>query len=307
MAALESDKTDPLYLQLKSGEDEEGWPLLTRKPQKIQLSEKRHHTFAVTVGSGRRLFKNRMTSSLMSSSPSTPRQQIRLVTDDSGKLSVVAVKTPTQERKRAFKKRKGQAAATSGVSVNNRGVTQRQQASTLFCCKPCNKRYKNRSGLTYHLDRCKYQTPPGKENIHCICGNVSQNGQTLVCCQTCQSWLHRSCVGLKDKGDDAKYTCPRCPAAAQTTEQQLQHFPIMDGGADQQQLLWSAAMLEGYNSPWSMPDIPSILFSDPLSMPDEDYGLMTPTSNASLSDTPIPQQDSCWFDFADFDNDFTCD
>jgi hypothetical protein len=50
-----------------------------------------------------------------------------------------------------------------------------------------------------------------------MCGKLSQDDQDCICCDECDSWYHRSCVGLEDEklwaeltSEDSKYSCPLC-------------------------------------------------------------------------------------------------
>ena len=100
IAALEANdngRNDPLYAQLKT-ESDDSWPFTMMMRQKITLSHKRHQsTLPVTVGNGKNLtFQPRQRRAPGSSAATTSLgNHVRLVTDDSGKLSVAVTPPPS--------------------------------------------------------------------------------------------------------------------------------------------------------------------------------------------------------------------
>eukprot|EP00835_Amoeboradix_gromovi_P006086 NODE_656_length_5493_cov_0.311828.p4 type:complete len:209 gc:universal NODE_656_length_5493_cov_0.311828:3535-2909(-) len=49
------------------------------------------------------------------------------------------------------------------------------------------------------------------QNIACICDQqVELNGETMIQCELCSSWIHCSCVGLDSNFLPSEYFCSRC-------------------------------------------------------------------------------------------------
>lgn len=106
-----------------------------------------------------------------------------------------------------------------------------------FMCEPCNKKYKTRNGLNYHLERCKFllsqaaaaaaaaatATPSIVSNviIKCICSHPTDDTNTMIECIECQTWLHLKCAAAHDDGytNESTYCCPRCLPAEVTTSE----------------------------------------------------------------------------------------
>lgn len=89
----------------------------------------------------------------------------------------------------------------------------------MYVCEPCHKKYKNRNGLGYHLQRCKYrvkeESEEGSNNseesvINCICTQNTDEHGTMVQCDKCQVWLHSECVGLTEDALDELFYCGKC-------------------------------------------------------------------------------------------------
>lgn len=57
-----------------------------------------------------------------------------------------------------------------------------------------------------------------EERVFCsVCGKFTQDNEDCICCDECDSWYHRCCVGLEDEklwddltSEDSKYSCPLC-------------------------------------------------------------------------------------------------
>ncbi|KAI8885600.1 hypothetical protein K501DRAFT_331778 [Backusella circina FSU 941] len=84
-----------------------------------------------------------------------------------------------------------------------------------FICEPCNKKYKNRNGLAYHQERCKYRKEQQRQqqddnNIHCICLFPTAVTKPLVECKKCNTFLHQNCLGCEVQLQVEDYCCPRC-------------------------------------------------------------------------------------------------
>lgn len=108
IAALEANddgRNDPLYAQLKT-ESDDSWPFTMMMRQKITLSHKRHQsTLPVTVGNGKNLTfqpRQRRAPGSSAAAATSLRNYVRLVTDDSGKLSVAVTPpaSPANSKKR---------------------------------------------------------------------------------------------------------------------------------------------------------------------------------------------------------------
>jgi hypothetical protein len=110
---------------------------------------------------------------------------------------------------------------TTNNNINNNINTNQRQ----FICKPCNKKYKNRNGLAYHQERCKYRKDQqqrqdesqetkhdnnNNDNIQCICLFPTAVTKPLVECQKCNTFLHQNCLGCEVQLQLDDYCCPRC-------------------------------------------------------------------------------------------------
>ncbi|KAK4518749.1 uncharacterized protein ATC70_008971 [Mucor velutinosus] len=133
--------------------------------------------------------------------------------------------TPKQKRV-TTPKRRSAAADVVPVTLSD--------GSSFYVCEPCNKKYKNRNGLAYHMERCKYtdksklpshqpplqqqqeqdpQSQPESTSHHAVCCQQQQlEHATLIQCDTCHSHLHADCVGLSDDVLEESFYCPTCKA-----------------------------------------------------------------------------------------------
>lgn len=147
----------------------------------------------------------------------------------------------------------------------------------------------------YHLQRCK-------ATIHCICDQQDIE-KPMVLCDTCDCWFHTACVDITTQ---ESFSCPRCSPPTIKMEQQ-QTTPVLVPSTDMQDPNWWPILpVTEDASPWNLSDLPpSLLFSDPLTLPEEEIGLMTPSS--IVTNPQQDQSDTGWFEFANFDDDFTCE
>jgi hypothetical protein len=137
-------------------------------------------------------------------------------------------KTPNSRKKKSSKttamkpkrvttpKRRSAAADVIPVTLSD--------GSCVYVCEPCNKKYKNRNGLAYHMERCKNTKKPTQDNQHtgkeanqsqesiinCICSQKNDEAMTMVQCDKCRTWLHSECVGLSEDALEDSYYCARC-------------------------------------------------------------------------------------------------
>ncbi|ORE22744.1 hypothetical protein BCV71DRAFT_285116 [Rhizopus microsporus] len=89
-------------------------------------------------------------------------------------------KTPNTPRKRTIL----DAPTVITPDGKNKAKTKTKEANVFlgkryFLCEPCNKKYKNRNGLTYHLERCKNNGPYTKEEDE-LQSQQSQQSQSTV-------------------------------------------------------------------------------------------------------------------------------
>jgi hypothetical protein len=136
--------------------------------------------------------------------------------------------TPKQKRV-ATPKRRSAAADVVPITLSD--------GSSFYFCEPCNKKYKNRNGLAYHMERCKnsdkskqssQQQPKTQQqqqqqqeqreqqqqtesNSYAVCcQQQSLENTPMIQCDTCRSWLHSDCVGLSEDYLEDSFYCPEC-------------------------------------------------------------------------------------------------
>ncbi|KAL0092413.1 hypothetical protein J3Q64DRAFT_1718865 [Phycomyces blakesleeanus] len=220
-----ADTVNPLTEQHQSG-----W----FSPFPIKLSSKRSQSCSLSVvGNGRRLFGTRNTgrkkrtgfrmADVLDRRRATPCMKITntsLLTSNPEKVPKDRkTRTPKLIKKKlcTTPKRRTPAVNVSPVIV--------EDGTRKFVCEPCNKRYKNRNGLTYHLDRCKSRSAilvkqeiEEEKNaiIMCICDNAKEDRGMMIQCDQCRVWLHMDCTGLNEGALDDIYSCPRCANSADT-------------------------------------------------------------------------------------------
>ncbi|ORY91159.1 hypothetical protein BCR43DRAFT_498602 [Syncephalastrum racemosum] len=190
LAALEeSGDHSNLYAHLKADTCEnETWPIELKRPP-IKLPTKRAHSPLITVGNGRNMFTR-------------PKHHRRR------KYNKRRILTPASDSSPTTMKRTGPVLRKQRMSTTTMSPTRLDDGSTVYLCEPCNKRYKNRNGLAYHIKRCKFAE---EETVYCShCSASNDEGGTMVQCDDCLGWLHLSCLGLQETDLDETYTCARC-------------------------------------------------------------------------------------------------
>ncbi|KAI9247390.1 hypothetical protein EDC94DRAFT_664603 [Helicostylum pulchrum] len=176
-------------------------------PCVIKLNQRKQHKSSLSVvGNGKNLF-----------SRNDPAKSVAPVSEN--------INATDTKRKRRRKKSHN---TPNPVKVTRRSKKRSAAAdippvtlsdgSTVYVCEPCHKKYKNRNGLSYHLQRCKYRTKEEKEGsglqeesvINCICTQNTDEHGTMVQCDKCQIWLHSECVGLTEDALDDAFHCASC-------------------------------------------------------------------------------------------------
>ncbi|ORY97849.1 hypothetical protein BCR43DRAFT_490461 [Syncephalastrum racemosum] len=204
----------------------------------VRLSSKRHHASAIVVGSSRNLkFPPDNSNALQQKrrrrlGPSAEEKlKIALVENPQGKLSVTFAPSsharPRNRKVNPSKPRRTQ----NPVAL---APIQQEDGSKVYVCEPCNKKYKNRNGLQYHLERCKFRSSNtiteedddethasdklnsssddnSQVDVNCVCDNPHENRGHLMQCEECKMWLHLNCV-------DSVFRCPRCRAKRRDQE-----------------------------------------------------------------------------------------
>ncbi|GAA5807324.1 hypothetical protein MFLAVUS_000682 [Mucor flavus] len=189
---------------------------------------------------------------------------------------------------------------------------------TQFICEPCNKKYKTRNGLAYHLERCKYKSIESKVIIKCICQDdtTTNDSSTMIECVACNTWLHLRCVGSVT--NEANYRCIRCtkedhsskiiklselyPKVKEDTTEY--HYISLFTDEPRNTFFEDGLTPSADFSDWQT-ETPCLLFSeDPSSSPPYDFSSPPNDfySSGLLSPTLLPQSD--WFHFANFELDF---
>lgn len=179
----------------------------------------------------------------------------------------------------------------------------------MFLCEPCNKKYKNRNGLAYHMQRCKGTKPVKAEN------NSSSDEQTTVRCEKCGNWSHSENT---PEANNSLFYCSDCKQESSQIEEKLlqclldtdaskspassdkdamdvdysQDSPASNDAKDAD--VWDDFDMDKWNdesSTWNMSDLnilpPSLLFSD--------------NNTSPLEPTPSSQD---WFQFANLQDDY---
>ncbi|KAI8065373.1 uncharacterized protein B0P05DRAFT_554091 [Gilbertella persicaria] len=223
-------------------------PTLPKKPHVIRLSGKQNKTAMSVVGNGKNLFARNKSQQKRRPSvtyteaifelPSTPMDPYGLAISPSRQTP----KTSKDRKKRTHKvpntkpkrittpKRRSAAADVIPVTLSD--------GTSVYVCEPCNKRYKNRNGLAYHMERCK-NTPKNttekeesnnssssssssssqsdSHRIQCNCGQNTDDTMNMIQCEKCRLWLHSECVGLSEEEEDAFY-CSKCKEQSEANQ-----------------------------------------------------------------------------------------
>ncbi|KAI9265284.1 hypothetical protein BDA99DRAFT_536769 [Phascolomyces articulosus] len=156
-----------------------------------------------------------------------------------------------KKRSMSESKTKKTTAVTSKQSRRSRATPPLilEDGRRVFVCKSCGKKYKNRNGLAYHRDRCKYkergpeeednssqqrdelveedneeeheehgeheeqeehEEHESNESIKCVCEKPTEDTGTMIQCDECHMWQHLYCVGVEQTDIANDYTCPYC-------------------------------------------------------------------------------------------------
>ncbi|KAI9323700.1 hypothetical protein BX666DRAFT_2108574, partial [Dichotomocladium elegans] len=220
---------------------------LPKRRRLTPFTHKRHQLSLAVSGNGRNLF-NRKRNGRRRFFPPQPTLHLRplqpalaqedeeegnniiLAADDTCKASTPVAQqrspAPTRGRKANANKRKLAAERTPKRNYSSKTILPvvLEDGSRVFVCEPCGKRYKNRNGLTYHLDRCRYRQEEEENSqqqdelldedhvneIDCICNTSTKDRGTVIQCEKCQTWQHTECVVLEQDSSTGGYVCARC-------------------------------------------------------------------------------------------------
>ncbi|KAI8139338.1 hypothetical protein BJV82DRAFT_626894 [Fennellomyces sp. T-0311] len=199
------------------------------KPKRIRLPRKRHQpappNTRTVSGNGTRLRLHRHEEA------DKKRKQ----------LKKTATKKPKDSKESKLKKKNANAPKQTRKSKAPQPVTL-EDGRRVYVCESCGKKYKNRNGLAYHRDRCKFKQQEDNssqqqyeleeedneepfeatDGIKCVCEKPTEDRGTMIQCDKCQMWQHLKCVGVDQKDIADDYTCPYCskdtPAAASQSQ-----------------------------------------------------------------------------------------
>lgn len=210
---------------------EEYRPPKPRKP--VAITGKQSKSMLTVVGNSKNLFSRN------SKAPKRHSITYHDVTSlDVPSTPLDATASPQQNNQKTPTNRKKRASKTTGTKQKRITTPKRRSAaadvipvtlsdgSCVYVCEPCNKKYKNRNGLAYHMERCKYTKKPTQDNqqsgketslINCICSQKNAETTAMVQCDKCRTWLHSECVGLSEDACEEGYNCAKCKEAAEST------------------------------------------------------------------------------------------
>ncbi|KAL0073280.1 hypothetical protein J3Q64DRAFT_1700941 [Phycomyces blakesleeanus] len=290
----------------------------------------KHHmpgTLKRTVGNGKNLFHLGGRKNILPS-PSLPTIRRRNTKGHKKKAPVLQAKT----KRTPGTRRQPQAQLIPPITL--------EDGSVVFVCEPCNKRYKNRGGLIYHLDRCQYQLDKKEEDpviMHCVCDKPSEDSRERIQCDDCREWLHLDCI---TKPTTSEFHCPRCVTSYELPQPvdgliwnpdlSDPHGQVIAAWRDPHHTLTTEAANEAWNrlsedtyrtnerhtfSHLSAPDNNSLTrqfsFVDTLSgtglddvdYDDTDYMSVQQLNNQLPSSALSCEDDNLWFEFTSFDDD----
>ncbi|CAM0135741.1 unnamed protein product [Umbelopsis sp. WA50703] len=182
----------------------------------------------------------------LKSIPDNDFRAVELVTDSDGRMSLAL--TPTTKLKYKRKEKHTSKKMLSSLSnetqscpstpspksklANGSVIPRSKSDNSGYMCVNCHKYYKNKRGLNYHSERCKFKDAPksiktavNNESTDdersedeewrdavtdCICTTQRDDLGPMVQCDRCESWLHLDCVGLHEDNLEEEYYCPRC-------------------------------------------------------------------------------------------------
>lgn len=210
-------------------------------PCPIQLSgRKQNRSVASVVGNGKNLFARNLhcnpldilvpfTEDITTPPPVTPTAVTVATTPSAAPVKQKKRKVPRSNPhvKAKRSKKKSAAADIAPVTLSDgkkkhsylycSAYIKLKLGSSVYVCEPCHKKYKNRNGLAYHLQRCKNSSKDGEDKangdesvINCICSQNTDEHGTMVQCDKCRIWLHSECVGLTEEALDDSFHCANC-------------------------------------------------------------------------------------------------
>ncbi|CAO3611064.1 unnamed protein product [Mucor hiemalis] len=210
-----------------------------RSPHSIKFSGKQSKFSLSIVGNGKNLFsrhQNRqyhydtsLTAKTTTTTPMKDDTYLKQAHTPKDNMACSPQRTPLTTKSKERKKKTPRNNATKTTTKKSSTPKRKSAAadvtpivqsdgSSVYLCIPCEKKYKNRNGLAYHLERCKYtakqeeeQTSQNGDNvINCVCSQNTDEHGTMVQCDKCRVWLHSECVGLTDDNSDEVYHCNTC-------------------------------------------------------------------------------------------------
>ncbi|EPB83828.1 hypothetical protein HMPREF1544_09402 [Mucor circinelloides 1006PhL] len=227
---------------------------MARQPVQLVSRKRQNKSTMCIVGNGKNLFARNnkfnkpdqaaAAAALSSSSSTAPAMHAMNEAYDATTLSDTMATSPQRTKNQKERKRKTPKSATP---KQKRVTTPKRRSaaadvvpitlsdgSSFYFCEPCNKKYKNRNGLAYHMERCKYtdksklpshqqpsqpqqdQDPQSQPDTTppVICCQQQQQVEhaIMIQCDTCHSHLHADCVGLSEDALEESFYCPNCKA-----------------------------------------------------------------------------------------------
>lgn len=251
-----------------------------RSPHTIKFSGKQSKSSLSLVGNGKNLFSRHQNNHYRYDASSTQQQasystgkddpyskqahtpkdntHANATTTSTTTTTASPQRTPLNTNKTKERKKKTPRTNAAKTTTKKNTTPKRKSAaadvtpivqsdgSSVYLCIPCEKKYKNRNGLAYHLERCKYTLKQGGESngngssnnsgkeeaeeqsssssqngdnvIHCVCSQNTDEHGTMVQCDKCRIWLHSECVGLtEENADDVVFHCQTCKESSTHT------------------------------------------------------------------------------------------
>ncbi|KAI8885813.1 hypothetical protein K501DRAFT_331674 [Backusella circina FSU 941] len=178
----------------------------------IHLPNTHSQSTMAVIGNGKNLFRRYKSQNNNSNNNSN---------GSSKKLPVTAKENGNNESSGGKKQKQNSQSGKTKRSIKRKSVACDipsvilSDGTKVYVCEPCGKKYKNRNGLTYHLERCKNKVKkeePAK-SLNCICSQPSNkhDNASLIQCEKCRSLLHTECMGLTaDVSTHNDFICPHC-------------------------------------------------------------------------------------------------